>query len=70
MAGTCEVLGFGAFALGARGDLAVAAVLASQFAAIAGVAAYLLFRERLSRLQICGVALVVIGVAALTAVQA
>lgn len=70
VAGTCEVLGFGAFALGARADVAVAAVLASQFAAIAGVVAYLLFRERLSRLQVCGVTLVVVGVAALTAVQA
>jgi drug/metabolite transporter (DMT)-like permease len=68
--GLCEVVGFGAFAIGSRHGLAVAAVLASQFAAISGVAAYLLFRERLTRLQVSGVSIVVVGVAALTAVRA
>lgn len=68
--GLCEVVGFGAFAVGSRHGLAVAAVLASQFAAISGVAAYLLFRERLTRLQVSGVSIVVVGVAALTAVRA
>ena len=53
-----------------RHGLAVAAVLASQFAAIAAVAAYFLFRERLSRLQVAGVATIVGGVTVLTALQA
>jgi drug/metabolite transporter (DMT)-like permease len=61
--GVCEVLGFASFALGARDGLAVAAVLASQFAALAGLAAFLLFCERLSRMQLSGVAIVAVGVA-------
>ena len=68
-AGLVEVLGFASFVVGARHGIAVAAVLASQFAAIAVVAAYVLFRERLTRLQLGGVGLIVVGVAALTAVR-
>lgn len=67
--GLCEVLGFASFALGSRHGLAVAAVLASQFAALAGIAAFVLFRERLSSLQLCGVLIVAVGVAALSAVR-
>ena len=52
--------------LGAQSSIGVAAVLSSQFAVIAGVAAFFLFGERLGRLQLAGVALVVVGVAALT----
>jgi drug/metabolite transporter (DMT)-like permease len=69
-AGLCEVLGFVSFTLGARHGIAVAAVLASQFAAIAAVAAYVLFGERLARVQIAGVAAIVAGVAVLSALQA
>jgi drug/metabolite transporter (DMT)-like permease len=67
--GLCEVLGFACYAVGSRHGLAVAAVLASQFAALAGLAAFVLFRERLSRLQLSGVTIVVVGVAALTIVR-
>ena len=69
-AGIAEVVGFALFAVGSRHGVAVAAVLASQFAAIAAVAAYFLFNERLTRLQLAGVATIVIGVAILTALQA
>jgi drug/metabolite transporter (DMT)-like permease len=69
-AGLAEVLGFASYVAGARHGIAVAAVLASQFAAIASVAAYVLFRERLTRLQLGGVGLIVLGVAALTAIKA
>jgi drug/metabolite transporter (DMT)-like permease len=69
-AGLAEVLGFASYVAGARHGIAVAAVLASQFAAIASVAAYVLFRERLTRLQLGGAAVIVIGVAALTAIKA
>lgn len=69
-AGVAEVVGFLSFAAGARHGLAVTAVLSSQFAAVASVAAYFLFRERLTRLQLCGVVVIVAGVAALTAVHA
>jgi drug/metabolite transporter (DMT)-like permease len=67
--GLCEVLGFASYALGSRHGLAVAAVLASQFAALAGLAAVVLFRERLSRLQLSGVTIIAVGVAALSVVR-
>jgi drug/metabolite transporter (DMT)-like permease len=70
VAGVCEVLGFALFALGARHGIAVSAVLASQFAAVAAVAAYLLFGERLARVQVAGVALIVVGVGVLSALEA
>jgi drug/metabolite transporter (DMT)-like permease len=70
VAGVCEVLGFALFALGARHGIAVSAVLASQFAAVAAVAAYFLFGERLARVQLAGVTLIVAGVGALSALEA
>ena len=68
--GITEVVGFSLFAIGARHGIAVTAVLASQFAAIAAVAAYLLFRERLTRVQVAGVATIVVGVSVLAVLQA
>jgi len=70
VAGVCEVVGFASFALGSQHGIAVAAVLASQFAALAGVGAFVLWRERLTRLQLSGVTIVVISVAALSVAQA
>jgi drug/metabolite transporter (DMT)-like permease len=69
ISGLCEVAGFALFTVGSRHGIAVSAVLASQFAAIAAVAAYLLFGERLARVQLAGVAAVVVGVGALSALQ-
>ena len=69
-AGGLEVAGFALFAFGARHGIAVSAVLSSQFAAIAGVAAYVLFGERLSSLQLAGVVVIVAGVGTLSGVQA
>ena len=66
LTGLAEVLGFVCFAIGARDSVAVAAVLGSQFAAVASVAAYLFLRERLTRLQLAGVVMILGGVAALT----
>ena len=68
--GLAEVLGFVCFAVGARHSVAIAAVLGSQFAAVASVAAFVFLRERLTRLQLAGVVLIVVGVAALTVVTA
>jgi drug/metabolite transporter (DMT)-like permease len=68
--GLCEVAGFACYALGSRHGIAVAAVLASQFAAVAAVTAYFLFHERLTRLQLAGVIAIAVGVATLTALQA
>ena len=70
VAGVFEVAGFALFAFGARHGIAVAAVLSSQFAAIAAIAAYVLFRERLSPVQLAGVAVVVAGVGILSGIQA
>lgn len=70
IAGVCEVLGFFSFIAGARHGIAVAAVLSSQFAAITAVAAYLIFHERLSRVQLIGVSVVVAGVAVLSGLRA
>jgi drug/metabolite transporter (DMT)-like permease len=64
--GLCEVLGFYSYTAGARHGIAVAAVLSSQFGTVAAVAGYLLLGERISRLQLCGVAATVGGVLALS----
>jgi drug/metabolite transporter (DMT)-like permease len=63
-----EVLGFVLFALGAQEQVAVTSVLASLFAPIAAVLAFVLFRERLGRMQIVGVAILVVSVSGLSAV--
>jgi drug/metabolite transporter (DMT)-like permease len=70
LSGLCEIGGFASYTAGARHSIAIAAVLASQFAAIAALLAFVLFRERLSRLQAAGVLVVVAGVAVLSLVQA
>lgn len=65
LAGFVEVLGFTCYSIGAQYGVAVTAVLASQFAPIAAIMAYLLFKEKLGRVQIAGVAIIVAGVVAL-----
>jgi drug/metabolite transporter (DMT)-like permease len=69
VSGICEVLGFYSYTAGARHGIAVAAVLSSQFAALSGLGAYLLFKERLTRIQLLGVATVITGVAVLSALR-
>ncbi len=69
-AGLAEIVGFCSYVVGARHGIAVAAVLASQFAALAAVFAYFMFRERLARVQLVGVVAIVVGVAVLTGLQA
>ena len=66
-AGAAEVLGVLSYAIGARHDLPVAAVLSAQFAALTAVAAYLIHGQRLSRTQVAGLAAVVVGVTLLAA---
>ena len=68
--GVVEVLGYWCFAFAARESIAVASVLSSMFAPIAAIAAYVVFRERLSRRQVLGIALVVAGVSVLGLLQA
>ena len=63
--GTGEVIGGTLSAWGGSVNIAITAVLGSQFAAIAAVVAFILFKERLSRTQVIGVILIVGGVTAL-----
>ena len=70
IAGACEVAGFASFAAGARDSIAVAGVLASQFAALAAVGAFVVFHERPRRLQVVGIVLLAAGVAAVSALRA
>ena len=65
--GAAEILGLLCYVYGARHELAVAAVLASQCAAITPIAAFFLFGDRLRRHQIVGIAIVVAGVVTLSA---
>ena len=66
--GFTEVLGFICYAIGAQYGVGITSVLSSQFAPIAAVMAYVLFKERLGRLQIAGVAILVVAVTALSIV--
>jgi drug/metabolite transporter (DMT)-like permease len=68
--GLAEVAGFACYAVGARHGIAIAAVLASQFAAVAALGAALLFKERLTRVGVAGVVVIAVGVAAVSALQA
>lgn len=61
-AGMVEILGFLAFLWGARESIAVAAVLATQYAVIATILSWILFHERLSRAQLGGIGIVIGGV--------
>jgi drug/metabolite transporter (DMT)-like permease len=67
IAGAAEVVGVVAYTVGARHELAVAAVLASQFAALTTVGAYFVFGERLNRSQVAGLVIVAVGVGLLAA---
>jgi drug/metabolite transporter (DMT)-like permease len=68
--GLAEVAGFVSYAVGARHGIAISAVLASQFAALAAIAAAFLFGERLGRAGIVGVVVIAAGVAAVSALRA
>jgi drug/metabolite transporter (DMT)-like permease len=70
IAGVGEILGSMSSAWGARDSIAISAVMGSQFAAIAAVAGFLLFGERLGRFQTAGVVLLVVGVTFLAVFQA
>jgi drug/metabolite transporter (DMT)-like permease len=70
VAGAGEVFGSMLSAWGSRESIAITAVMGSQFAALAAVAAYLLFGERLGRVQLIGVVLIVAGVSVLAAASA
>ncbi len=70
VAGIGEVLGLVSYSYGARHQLAVSAVLASQYAMMTTVAAFFLFGDRLRRHQVLGIVIVVAGIVALAVVRA
>ena len=69
VSGVLEALGSALYVTGAHASPAAAAVLSSQFAAIAALSAFLLFGERLGRVQLVGIVLVFVGVTALAIVR-
>jgi drug/metabolite transporter (DMT)-like permease len=68
--GIAEVVGFVCYTIAAAQDIAIASVLVSQFAPMATLAAFFLFKERLGRLQILGFVVIIAGVIGLSVVQA
>jgi drug/metabolite transporter (DMT)-like permease len=62
LTGIVECVGFLGFLWGAGDGLAVAAVIATQYAVIATVLSRLIFKERLSPFQLAGIGVVVVGV--------
>jgi drug/metabolite transporter (DMT)-like permease len=70
LAGVLEAIGSGVYVLAATADIAIAAVVSSQFAGLAAIGGFLLFGERLQRLQIAGVVTIAIGITALAAAHA
>jgi drug/metabolite transporter (DMT)-like permease len=70
LAGVLEVVGGAVYVVAASEGVAVAAVLSSQFAAIAAIGAFILFGERLQRIQLVGVVTVAVGITLLAAFQA
>ncbi len=70
VSGILEAVGSALYVTGAQISAATAAVLGSQFAAIAAISAFILFGERLGRIQVAGVTVIAIGVTALAIVRA
>jgi drug/metabolite transporter (DMT)-like permease len=64
--GVLEVLGNAVYVAGTSASIAIAAVLASQFAGIAAIGAFFVYHERLTLRQRSGVVAIAAGVAALT----
>ena len=61
-AGGLESCGFLGFLWGAEANIGIAAVVATQYATIATLISWIVLRERLSRVQLGGIAAVVVGV--------
>ena len=67
--GICDLLGVTFYAIGAGANLAVTAVVSSQMAPIAALLALIVFRERLGRGQVVGMAIIVAALSVLSVVQ-
>jgi drug/metabolite transporter (DMT)-like permease len=67
--GACEIFGNASYVAGTTQSIAVTAVLASQFAGLAAIAAFLIFRESLTSRQRSGMVAIAAGVAFLALVR-
>lgn len=67
--GIGEVVGFVGYITGSQSSIAVCAVIASQYAAVAAIGGYLAFGERLNRLQVIGGVVLMAGIAAVAAIR-
>jgi drug/metabolite transporter (DMT)-like permease len=65
-----ELIGFAAFIAGSQDGVAIPAVLASQFAAVAAATSYVVFGERLGLRQRAGAVVIFAGVAMLSLLRA
>lgn len=70
VSGLLEVFGGGIYVVAASQDVAIAAVVSSQFAALAAIGGFFLFGERLQRLQLAGIVVIAVGITTLAALQA
>ena len=68
--GICEVVGFFFYNLGSGHGIAITAVLGSQFSTLGVIGSYVLFSERLGRIQLAGVCTVIVGVSLLSVATA
>jgi drug/metabolite transporter (DMT)-like permease len=68
-AGVAEVTGFAAYIYATDDGVAVPAVLGSQFAAVAALASFVAFGERVTRVQFAGAMVIMAGVAAVAALR-
>lgn len=65
-AGALESTGFLGFLWGAEVNVGIAAVVATQYATVATLISWIVLHERLSRVQVGGIAAVIIGVVTLS----
>jgi uncharacterized membrane protein len=70
LSGVCEVGGYFSYTFGARHGIAIAAVLATLTGMFGAAIGRLVFHERLTSKQLVGVAVIFIGVAAVSALSA
>jgi len=64
--GVGEVVGFFSYNLGSQHSIAITAVLGSQFSTFGVIGSYVLFGERLGRIQLFGVCTVIVAVSLLS----
>jgi drug/metabolite transporter (DMT)-like permease len=67
---TAEVVGYISYVTGAHHGVAIPAVLGSQFAAVATIASFVIFGERIGPRQIAGAVVIVTGVSVLAVLRA